>query len=163
MMQLPLFRRNQLFINVLKECREQMFDSGLTEDKVTVYILIKHSFHFSFVCVIFTVWFPFLADENLRKVFFQEVPLNRTIWVTKHYNSRYCYRARNRHDLSFPHKRGKPFWDVENYSTRKTKRIPGSVAHVSVVTVRLVRRRLPAAVRRAASRQTGKTQHYHLQ
>lgn len=45
----------------------------------------------------------------------------------------------------------------------KAIRLPGSVAPVSVVTVRLVRRRLPAAVRRAASKQIGKTQYYRLQ
>lgn len=56
-----------------------------------------------------------------------------------------------------------PFGEFENFITHEATRTPGSVTRVSVVTVRLVRRRLPAAVRRAASRQTGKTQHHHLQ
>lgn len=58
---------------------------------------------------------------------------------------------------------GSCFVDLEDYITHKTKQIAGSVAHVSVVTVRLVRRRFPAAVSRTASRQTGKEQHHHLQ
>lgn len=63
----------------------------------------------------------------------------------------------------FPRYPDQPFVEFENYITHEAARIPGSVARVSVVTVRLVRRRLPAAVRRAASRQTGQTQHHHLQ
>lgn len=85
-----------------------------------------------------------------------------TVWVTKHYNSRYRCAATDRHDWSFSHRPAPPLEDAEDYVTHKSERTPGSVTRVSVVTVRLARRRFPAAVRgAAASRQTGKTEHHH--
>lgn len=110
-----------------------------------------------------------IGEESLWKFFFQVSPVSSGPvsdgWKKKRkkdYNYQNTREAKRRHFRGFLARRNEPVKRVMNYITQKSSLTPGSTAHVSVVTVKLVRRQLPAAVRRAASRATGKTKHHHL-
>lgn len=164
MMQLPSAQEKS--VNVIHKRTTEVVNTCVTVDTLSITLMLLYIINVTFPLLLRRCYIYRLLSSQMKmlgKFSSKQSRWIATVWMTKHYNSRYYCKAINLHDGSFLHHSGQPLGGFKNGITHKAKRIPGSVTHVSVVTVRLVRRRFPAAVRRAASRQTGKTQHHHLQ